>query len=298
MADEAAKQVATTTGLPLINEKRQIYREKLESVQHLSQEYETRYELAKARVAHQKQQAKEEQKEPIQKTGLQCLQEWSIPNPMQYPISEDHKLAAEASRWGVAYTSLIFVWLASLQWPQKDVIEDGTGITWYELAINFWLTTQQAPLINLARGNQPQQIVNIVEHPAYDASHYTFAKMIFAFAGAVEHASWLYGEEILPLRKRVKAKSLFQLGANVFRQGLPVRPMMRQQPETMAIIDQYIQQHFDGNNIQFHEYPVIPKQQPIFAPVFADIDGDNFQRWQTRYTRRKKYIQSRRNHEE
>ena len=298
VADEAAKQVATTTGLPLINEKRQIYREKLESVQHLSQEYEMRYELAKARVAHQKQQTKEEQKEPIQKTGLQCLQEWSIPNPMQYPISEDHKLAAEASRWGVAYTSLIFVWLASLQWPQKDVIEDGTGITWYELAINFWLTTQQAPLINLAKGNQPQQIVNIVEHPAYDASHYTFAKMIFAFAGSVEHASWLYGEEILPLQKRVKAKSLFQLGANVFRQGLPVRPMMRQQPETMAIIDQYIQQHLDGNNIQFHEYPDIPKQQPIFAPVFADIDGDNFQRWQTRYTRRKKYIQSRRRHEE
>lgn len=211
---------------------------------------------------------------------------------MLYPISNDHQIAAEASRWGVAYTSLIYTWLASLYWPQNEITDDGVGITWYELAINFWLTTQQAPLINLAKGNQPPDIVNIVEHPAYDASHYTFAKMIFAFAGSVEHAAYVYGSAILPLRKRVKAKSLFQLGANVFRQGLPVRPLMQQQAETMDIIDRYIQQHTIGNNIQFHEYPDIPKKTPIFVSRYADIVGDNFQRWQTRYTKRKKHLKT------
>ena len=270
----------------------------LESVRQLSMEYEMRYELARARVAHQKKQPQENPPENIQKTGLQRLKEWTIPNPMLYPISNDHQIAAEASRWGVAYTSLIYTWLASLYWPQNEITDDGVGITWYELAINFWLTTQQAPLINLAKGNQPPDIVNIVEHPAYDALHYTFAKMIFAFAGSVEHAAYVYGSAILPLRKRVKAKSLFQLGANVFRQGLPVRPVMQLQVETMDIIDRYIQQHTNGNNIQFHEYPDIPTRTPLFASRYADIDGDNFKRWQSRYTKRKKQLKTLARHDE
>ena len=298
VADEAAKKVAVETGLPLTQEKRTIHLEMLESVRQLSMEYEMRYELARARVAHQKKQPQENPPENIQKTGLQRLKEWTIPNPMLYPISNDHQIAAEASRWGVAYTSLIYTWLASLYWPQNEITDDGVGITWYELAINFWLTTQQAPLINLAKGNQPPDIVNIVEHPAYDASHYTFAKMIFAFAGSVEHAAYVYGSAILPLRKRVKAKSLFQLGANVFRQGLPVRPVMQLQVETMDIIDRYIQQHTNGNNIQFHEYPDIPTRTPLFASRYADIDGDNFQRWQSRYTKRKKQLKTLARHDE
>lgn len=290
VADEAAKKLATETGLPLITEKKSIYNELLTSVQHLTEEYEMRYELAIARVAFHKQNKTEETTAPIAKTGLQKLQEWTIQDSMQYTISTDHQVAAEASRWGVTYTSLIYTWLSSLRWPQTTITDDGVGITWYELAVNFWLTTQQSPLINLAKGNEPQRIVDIVEHPAYDSSHYTFAKMIFAFAGAVEHAAYVYGSTILPLGKRVKAKSLFQLGANVFRQGLSVRPTMQKQSETMDIIDSYIQQHKHGNNIQFHEYPQIPKCNPIFVSQFSDIEGDNFQRWQTRYTRRKKFL--------
>lgn len=223
------------------------------------------------------------------------LKAWdrTINDSMQFHISDDHQLAAEASRWGVAYTSLIYSWLSSLRWPQASTGDDGVGITWYELAVNFWLKTQQAPLISLAKGNDPQQIVNIVEHPAYDASHYTFAKMIFAFAGAVEHAAYFYGSAILPLNHRIKAKSLFQLGANVFREGLPVRPVMqKKQHKTMAMIDSYIQQHQHGNNMQFHEYPNIPRCAPIFHSRFSDIEGDTFQSWQTRYTRRKKFIQA------
>ena len=294
VADEAAKRVATETGLPLTLEKQNIHKELSSSAKQLAEESEMRYELARARVALQKQQKKEETQKTIQQTGLETLQQWTINDSMQFHITDDHQLAAEASRWGVAYTSHIYSWLASLRWPQAFINDDGVGITWYELAVNFWLTTQQSPLINLAKGNDPQQIVNIVEHPACDASHYTFAKMIFAFAGAVEHAAYVYGSPILPLNKRIKAKSLFQLGANVFRQGLPVRPMMQKQHETMAIIDSYIQQHKHGNNIQFHEYPNIPRCAPIFHPKFSDIEGDTFQSWQTRYSRRKKFIQSQR----
>ncbi len=286
VADEAAKRVAQETGRPLTEEKQKLHKDFNTQICHLTEEYEMRYALARARVAIQKHQTELEETKEVPVTGLQRLQGWTITEPQTYPISDDHRVAAEASRWGVAYTSLIYVWLTSLKWPPQHVTDDGVGITWYELAVNFWLTTQQAPRLNLAKGNEPPHIVNIVEHPAYDATHYTFAKMIFA----VEHAAYVYGSSILPLNKRVKAKSLFQLGAMVHRQGLPVRPEMSKQSETLAIIDTYIQQNKMGNNIQFHALPSIPECEPLYRARYDNIEGDNFQKWQARYTRRKKFL--------
>eukprot|EP00438_Fugacium_kawagutii_P027547 Skav222831 [mRNA] locus=scaffold4760:122663:124910:- [translate_table: standard] len=76
-----------------------------------------------------------------------------VTSPMPFPLPTDRWEAVHASRYGTEFSELVLHWLQTLVWP--TAAEPGrapVGITLFELAINFLITSQRAILIPVDGG--------------------------------------------------------------------------------------------------------------------------------------------------
>ena len=178
--------------------------------------------------------------------------------------------------FGGRSSALLLDWLQSLRWP-KQSDDQSSGISWFELAVNFMVTTQTNIPVSVKQRDGTKRYVSTDDDPAFDISTFTMVDVTNSFQGSWKHLRFLLQRLLFPEDQTVKARSLHQLGAGCFRMGLPRRPQLVQQQATMEIIQKYLHVYCHGGTVVFHAIPEVPQMAPVFSAVFSAPFG-----WYTR----------------
>eukprot|EP00438_Fugacium_kawagutii_P014349 Skav202498 [mRNA] locus=scaffold32:141161:145471:+ [translate_table: standard] len=175
-----------------------------------------------------------------------------------YEAPQDEADAVLASRYGYQYSHALMQWLATLRWPSQP--EDAplpTGITWIEMAVNFQLVTQRGLPLNVGTNRAPR-FACPGDLQALDRGAYTFDMEVNAFRHSVEHLEFLTGTAVIPQVSRQRVRSLQLLYGGPIRHGLPLRPQLNFQRETLDAVAHYGTQVLDGSSFTAHLRPEIP----------------------------------------
>eukprot|EP00438_Fugacium_kawagutii_P034466 Skav200259 [mRNA] locus=scaffold128:285689:290281:+ [translate_table: standard] len=292
VADHAASLGVRHLAKPLTSRILQIHREEDTMTDLLMQQYQMRGLFGKHRAHLDKpEQQQWDYRDPERQT--EDFQTWMPQTIQTFALPEDYIEVCHASRCGSDYSHLILQWLAGLQWPQEpDMGTPPTGITWLELALNFWVTTGLPPKVNTAASGQLARYVQLATSDEYLMSDFTFLHMSIAFQNCVKHVQYLAGIDLLPSQEPVRVRSLYLLGAGIFKQGLRFRPHMPCQSQTFQILRDYITQNATDGKVHFVEIPDIPAVIPLYTSQLA-VEGDTLQRRSARYHQRRVGLRAR-----
>ena len=178
-----------------------------------------------------------------------------------------------AIQQGANLAKAIVLWLSTLTWP-SDINEDyersdDWGISWFELVINFTLMMQTFFPVRIQGLGSTSVYVPynsddaILGYPKRRAA-YTQSFCLLKAVGSIQSVSQ---KVLLPKFKSKQCRSLSRLGFHEKFTGLPCRPGMLYQAQTMDIVWDYIQKI--GPN-GFLDRPLeIPVQTPwtTFPPL-------------------------------
>ena len=206
--------------------------------------------------------------------------------PQTYAVPQEAYHHVHASFWGTKYSALLLGWLQSLRWP-KQSDDQSSGISWFELAVNFMVTTQTNIPVSVKQRDGTKRYVSTDDDPAFDISTFTMVDVTNSFQGSWKHLRFLLQRHLFPEDQTVKARSLHQLGAGCFRMGLPRRPQLVQQQATMEIVRKYLNVNCHGGTVVFHSIPEIPQMAPVFSAVFSAPLDDTPELRMKRYNRRR-----------
>ena len=257
----------------------------------LRKEFQMRFQLGQLRM-HLQKPHNELAVQNGSHSFLELFSNHSVDDALQYEIPQEAYQHVHASFWGSKYTALLMTWLQSLQWP-KSVEKTSSGISWFELAVNFMLTTQSNIPISVKQPDGTKRYVSTDEDPAFDITNFSLVDITNSFQGSWKHVRYLLQQKLYPEDQSVKARSLHQLGAGCFRQGLPRRPQLLFQQETMEIVQTYLNVNRHGGTAVFHAIPEIPVMAPIFVTsVTSPLDDTPKLRLDRYYRRRRDIRQS------
>ena len=255
VADFAAKQAASRLMKVVTQDMVRLHADSLEAKCLLEQQFALRIDLAMARTKLDNDMEKLPEKQ-VQK--LECMHSWNVEYSRTFNFTEADYDNARGSKYGKRLTHLILQWLQLLQWPTSpEEVTPPIGITWVELTVNFMLCTQSA--------------IPVQEHQVDQG----FTVRTNTFRTILMHIQFLVNKDILPRETPVKVKSLSQLGAKVMKQGLPLRPTMPKQEETLEILQRYCQEHAKGGKACFFMTPHIPIMDPVITSPLQPADEDN-----------------------
>eukprot|EP00438_Fugacium_kawagutii_P005229 Skav208686 [mRNA] locus=scaffold6485:5455:10449:+ [translate_table: standard] len=266
-ADEAATTAAKQLARPFTQQLDDFAKESRAQQVLFSQYYRMLYELGLLRV-HLEQPEVQVPPTLDPQNFAQQLRDWHDADDTlhQYHAPDDLEVpdCYQCSHWGTRFTHLVHQWLEMLQWPtQARSFQPGAppvGITWIELTINFWLLTQQVPLVNIPIKGRTRW-VDPTKLPEHELDHFAFTQLANSLQRCVSHFESLCKASLLP-KQRTKVTSLHWLGLRGFRTGMPCRPRLRDQQRTMDIVVDYMaQQHLRGET-GFLSLPVIPAVEP------------------------------------
>ena len=183
---------------------------------------------------------------------IQNLKEWHLTDTWQFEYTLDHDANLHFCLWGTQYAKQLLAWLSTLKWPKEKTASRGCGITWYELAVNFMLTTQVGLVANIS--SDKKQIV--LKRLPLDGKEISFTRQVYFFERALTHLQTLVPIPILPFERQL-ASSTRLLGLTHGRQGLHRRPMMMHQEKTIDILVR----HFAHSELPT-DSPLIPSLSP------------------------------------
>ena len=157
---------------------------------------------------------------------------------IRYHFDEEDFDKLQNSLWGTTFSHRLLHWLSLLQWPTPTERTSETGITWFELAVNFQTVMQSGLVVNIGTtGN------NFVPKQLTMYSHeFAYSKQVAAFERAITTMATLLRKEILPFKRQLSS-SLRLFGASHGKQGLATRPQMPLQRETLETVRNYFLQH-------------------------------------------------------
>ena len=291
VADEVAKMTSSTLLPEFLSSWDKMYNDSRLMAKMLVQQYNMRFEMSMVRVQLDSQQSTK----PSSTTcDFQWFSDYTVDVPQVFQPSEEAIHHIHASNWGTTFSGLALDWLATLQWPQTQPSKTvAVGITWFELAVNFQVATQQSIPVNVQLANGTKEHRWQFEDPTLDTSQFAYSDLIFSLQGCVKHLQWLLQTNLLPQEKTQKVRSLYLLGGNAFRMGFASRPQMRKQKETMTVVQKYLNQHNSGR-LTFQQHPVIPKEDALLELRFFPLPEDTQAKRATRYNLRKKDIRLKR----
>eukprot|EP00438_Fugacium_kawagutii_P008305 Skav206328 [mRNA] locus=scaffold1420:236801:240265:+ [translate_table: standard] len=179
--------------------------------------------------------------------------------------------------WGTQHVQSIHQWWTMLQWGDTDPALD-PGISWYELAVNYQLVSQQGLAINAAGPHEaffPRKLhFHDLDIP------YTY--QVFSFERTVSQLFRLAGQS-LPAHRRKHCRSTRILGLAHGKAGLACRPWLPRQEETINIILRHFSQLQYGS---MPGRPDIPVMDPMFRTPESDRDvSDLATGWTDRHCR-------------
>ena len=250
-ADEAAKQAAKHQMTIVTKDLRRLHAESRTEQQNLTAQYALRVDLVvkRTRLDNEIETTKAPER---QMERLEQMHSYIVEHSRKFSFTEEDFHNARSSKFGRRTTHLLLQWLQQLEWPTSpEEVTPPIGITWVELTVNFMLCSQSSVPV------QPHQ-----EEQGFTIRTNTFRNIIM-------HVQFLVNKEIIPKLTPVKVKSLSQLGAKVLKQGLPLRPKLPLQDETLEILQKYFREHGQNGKACFTAMPHIPLMDPV---VTTDLD--------------------------
>ena len=266
-ADEAAKQITQTAGSTVNTERSQIAADFRSSKRTLAKHYEFRYELARHRISlsHGQSTTVEPTNSPV--TSLDRLLDWTVSDPIEIRWDQLDMEIIKGSRWGTAHAGRLLCWLKTLKWPKHpEPIQPPYGITWLELLINFLICTQQSVPVNCNTTGGRAKYRYITEDGEWDHTVFSFGAFVQSFRLSIDQLQAMTTVQLIPVKSRIKIKSLRILAGLGHKQGIPLRPQLPSQRVTVKFLQEYLRLHPD-----MHEYPQIPTAVPIDLPDFDDF---------------------------
>ena len=152
------------------------------------------------------------------------------------------------------------------------------------------ITTQRHIPVSVKQRDGTRQYVATDDDPAFDISTFTMVDVTNSFQGSWKHLRFLLQRHIYPEDQTAKVRSLHQLGAGCFRMGMPRRPQLVRQQETMEIVQKYLNVNSHGGTVVFHAIPEIPAMAPVFTTTISPPAGDNPKLRMQRYHHRRRDI--------
>ena len=233
-------------------------------------------QVARAKCLQQKEHCTNPQTYNTYQDNLDRLFTLHYEDGFQYSFDDTDFSCVENSLWGTTFSHRILKWLSLLVWPREPTKPGGTGITWYELAVNFQTVMQCGLVVNVGTtGNDflPKQL-------SFPSHEIPFSREVAAFERAVTTIARLLHKDVLPCRRQLSS-SLRLLGATHGKQGLIDRPQL-------PAIRTHFTQH---RGVTVDQPPNIPNLEPYAVYEEHPTDVADRQSWKTRI---QKYNKSRR----
>ena len=276
-ADTAAK--AALQHLDTVTPMHQNFLEHTELQEMCRHQMQYRHEIqvARAKCLQQKDSNNRPQQFLSFQAQQQRLMQWTWEPGRQFTFDDEDFDALQNNLWGTTISHRILTWLTTLTWSSDPVDEVTTGITWYELAVNFQTVMQCGLLVNAGTtGNKflPRNLsLGSVEWP--------YSKQVYAFERVITTMSKLLGKQILPIRRQL-SNSLRLLGATHGKQGLKDRPHMLHQQATLRAISSHFEKH---RGITVDEPPNIAEVPPFQMIAEHETDIADKSNWVQRISR-------------
>ena len=178
-------------------------------------------------------------------------------------------------KFGRRLADLILRWLQLLVWPTSpEEVTPPLGITWVEMTVSFMLSAQTT--------------IPVLSHQESQG----FTERTNTFRNILMHNQFLVNKSIFPDVKPLKVKSLYQLGAKVMKQGLPIRPKLPLQTETLELLQGYFATHGQLGKACFVATPHIPLMDPLVGSELTAADEFNQKQREKLYRERHQNIRS------
>ena len=271
-ADEAAKQMTKTDNSVVNTERTQAATDFRIAYRTLLRHFEYRYELARNRVSLTQGQHTPtvvSQGSPI--TSLDRLFAWTVADPIEIHWDQIDMEILQGSRWGTAHAGRVICWLKTLKWPKiPEPVQPPYGITWLELLINFLICTQKSIPVNCNTSGGIAKYRYVDGDGVWDTTIFLIWSICTIFRLSIDNLQAMTAVQLIPVKARIKIKSLRILAGLGHKQGIPLRPQLPYQTATLKFLQEYLRLHPD-----MHAYPEIPRETPIDIPEFEDLEGDD-----------------------
>ena len=245
--------------------------------------YRHQIQVARAKCLQQKDSKHQPQQFLSFQAQQQRLIQWKWDPGRQFTFEDEDFEALQNNLWGTTISHRILTWLTTLTWPSDPVDEVTTGITWYELAVNFQTVMQCGLLVNAGTTGNKFLPCNL----PLGSLEWPYSKQVYAFERVITTMSRLLAKPLLPIRRQL-SNSLRLLGASHGKQGLKDRPQMLHQQATLQAISTHFTKH---RGITADDPPDIAEVPPfrLIAEHHTDIaDRANWVRRISRYNSARK----------
>eukprot|EP00438_Fugacium_kawagutii_P010691 Skav208777 [mRNA] locus=scaffold2301:198674:199789:+ [translate_table: standard] len=292
LADKVATEARRNLSPALVNQFRQVRQEYQEAQKILADQLQLRQALASLRI-----QLLRSDQQTMETTvpHRDVLYNWTVGDGWKYlpPIDEDEAILA--SHYGPQHSYAVLQWARSLIWP-SEVPRDSqppTGITWQELAVNFMTLTGRSLPVNAGTPRAPWYVCQ-EELPVLDLSAFTFETAVNTFRHSIEHLEFLVGAPLFPQvsRQRVRAPQLLYCGP--IKNGLPLRPQMEHQVETLQSMIEYGEAMMDEFDLDPFRWPKALEVSHFVSTEAPSPADDTAQARGARYHQRRLVLRNRR----
>lgn len=285
VADLAATQTQDELSSQVTRDIKRLAAENKEMQILLQDHFSMRTELAELRKRMESEAVNLDEQAPPDN----FFRTYSVENPVRFVFADEQLEHVHASRFGSHYSALVLQWLQMLDWPSRpDRNKPPIGITWFELACNFMLTTQHSLMINTAISGQPARYRCIEEDETLDPHSHCFSLATNAFRDCIAHLQFLLQVDLLPTLTSTKVTSLRKMGGKASKQGICYRPQLPCQEQTIQLLVDYFKEQDGSKN--FSRWPIIPDVEPCVRSNLFPPPGDTQAARNSRYNLRRKII--------
>ena len=201
VVDEVAKMASSSLLPDFLSSWHGAYEATRNFTRLLLQQYNMRYEMSMLRVQLDSQQSAKPRRDSC---DLHWFCQYTVEEPQIFQPPEEAFQHIHASNWGTTFSGLLLDWLATLMWPRTEPSKaSAVGITWFELAVNFQVVSQQTIPVNVQLQNGKKEHRWQFEDPALDTFQFAYSDLIFSLQGCVKHLHWLLQMDCFqPTRRR------------------------------------------------------------------------------------------------
>ena len=243
----------------------------------LTQQYQYFHELQQARAIALKNL---DQEVPYQgriralNDQIHILQNWLPDKLWMFTFQLDMIPKLDDFIWGTQYALELLEWLQMIRWPEEETDPLNAGVSWYELALSFMISTNKGIVVNSGASGMAFQPLRLDRHDVDTP----FGKQVLSFERALSTLKILLGQSLWT-GQRHAATSVRILGATQSKCGLSHRPDYPYRSELVEMLKDY-----------FSTEPatpfLVPDRDPIIEVPPVDIDiQDQRNGWKHRVQR-------------
>ena len=259
-ADLVAKAAAKRLGGPIAKDKMDRAKELQNDIQLLKMHYDCRLDLCRLRTKMVENIDKAIQWSIGSSSVREEFIRWQPAPPTWTPEPVLDERCQQASSWGADFANLVLQWTRMLKWPKEAQTTSRStpiGITWIELAVNFWLTTGRSIPVNTSPPGKPQRYQSEEKDVAFTRLNTNMLRMATSFRYCLQQLQRVCQQELLPWKAARNVRSLYALTGYGHAAGFGLRPVLPHQKDTILRVASWL------NAPAPEPYPDLSELRPI-----------------------------------